>query len=689
MTAAATAAAMAVPVTGAAADSGNGNQPTKHDTSGPTVRHAPPRVENGKLTKVKNPDAAKQQGVRSFAATAAPQEGDVRQWLSLNNNTGGYYFKPYQLRSVGDHIAIWVAIKTDADGNPVDSNGDGTYDEALGFPADSTGACRNTVFDGQEVHVTQDQLDSFVHEFDSNIYPTESNAFSVPKPRDGSNAALGGDFSGPGDRIVTLIDNVRDANYTDPSTPAGQTYIAGFFAPAYSTYEDRNMMTIDGYDWLHRTGANPPDDSGSPQLDTCPYASGSPRPHLYEGTFAHEYQHLLEHDVDADEVSWVNEGLSDYAQTLVGYVDPSTFVKDPTADSHIGCFTGWLADQGYGGSENSLTEWSDQGGPEILCDYGAAYSFMQYLRGHFGLDAMSALHKEPANGLDGLDNVLAAQGSDLSAMDVVHRWAATMALDHAIDNGAKFKGGDPAAYSEDSLDSVINFQASYFDINHDGNPGDVGNEAYSTPGAPPNGADYVRARNQYGGFFSADQIDSISFQGAKSLAPDPLQWTVDPDAHGAGDPAIYSGSGNGLDRAAVTKVTVPTDNPTLSFDTKYDIEQSWDFGFVQVSTNGGKTYTSLPVDGTTSDHADAAQGNIVAQLPGFTGGSGGAQGDAAWVSKSYDLSKYAGQTIELSFRYMTDGAAVYPGYWIDNVKVGDTLVSDGSSLDGFQSATQV
>ena len=50
---------------------------------------------------------------------------------------------------------------------------------------------------------------------------------------------------------------------------------------------------------------------------------GDPRPLTYEGTFAHEYQHLLEYYESPGEANFVNEGLSDWAQTLVGYVDPS------------------------------------------------------------------------------------------------------------------------------------------------------------------------------------------------------------------------------------------------------------------------------------------------------------------------------------------------------------------------------
>ena len=56
--------------------------------------------------------------------------------------------------------------------------------------------------------------------------------------------------------------------------------------------------------------------------------SAPARPFLYEGTFAHEYQHLLESYEDADESSWVNEGISDWAQTLVGYIDTMYQLRD-------------------------------------------------------------------------------------------------------------------------------------------------------------------------------------------------------------------------------------------------------------------------------------------------------------------------------------------------------------------------
>ena len=162
---------------------------------------------------------------------------------------------------------------------------------------------------------------------------------------------------------MTLVDNVRDDNYYDGVNDA-PTYIAGLLLRRSSTrLLDRNVMTIDAFDWLHRTDANPPNE---PTTDLC--TSRPARPYLYEGTFAHEYQHLLEYYQDPDEVSWVNEGLSDFAQTLIGYVDATKTVYEKGADSHIYCFQGFGTVQtpynpnprDCGGPENSLTLWGDQ-----------------------------------------------------------------------------------------------------------------------------------------------------------------------------------------------------------------------------------------------------------------------------------------------------------------------------------------
>ena len=239
-----------------------------------------------------------------------------------------------------------------------------------------------------------------------------------------------------------LVDNVRDDNYYASTTRQGFSYIAGFFSSQLNDFFDRNVMTIDAFDWLHRTGANPP--NNPVPGNNC--TSAPARPFLYEGVFAHEYQHLLEHYEDGDEVNWINEGLSDWAQTLTGYVDPSMPITDVGFDSHMQCFLGWLgADAGEpepagGGPENSLTRWGDQGDGEILCDYGAAYTMMEFLAGRYGTDFMTALHRGDANGLAGLQEALAATSTEDRRPGVLHDWALMVALDGLVDRGVKMLG---------------------------------------------------------------------------------------------------------------------------------------------------------------------------------------------------------------------------------------------------------
>ena len=619
-------------------------------------------------------------GLRAQAAED-PVVGDSKIWPYLDYIPGTVGLQEYVLRGIGDHIQVWVAADT-------------------AFP---DGDCRN---DLGLAEITDAQVANFVSEFDANIYPKESKAFSVPPALVGENAQLPDLVDGmpadyyqgtpdeAGDTIV-LVDNVKDENYFEPGTPDGQTYVAGFFTSTFNQLTDRNVMTIDAFDWKHRTGADVPDDTATAEYAACTEQLGLNRPlgaanpRLYEGTFAHEYQHLLESYESPGEASWVNEGLSDYAQTLVGYVDTRIPLDDDAADGHLACFGGYLGES-FGGPENSLTRWQDQGGPEVLCDYGAAYSMMMYLRSKYGAAFLGDLHREDANGFEGLDAVLDAYGSKKSALQTVRDWAAMTAVDAALDNArgkGKKKGGKVTGVAKSDvtaswLSSSVNWRTP---------------QAYDSPGAPSNGNDYVRFRSGEKKWLRASQLKSLTFKGATTLEPDPIEWTVDgtpPDtvpagdatcdadvAPGTGAAALYSGCGTDLDRSIVHPVSVPAGDASLSFQTLYDIETAWDFAFVQVSEDGGESWTSLATEDTTTEADPEANPVAVENLPGLTGSSDG------WVTQTADLSAYAGKDVLIAFRYVTDAAVDEAGFWVRDVTVGGTALPTGS-LGGWESASQ-
>jgi hypothetical protein len=79
---------------------------------------------------------------------------------------------------------------------------------------------------------------------------------------------------------------------------------------------------------------------------------------------------------------------------------------------------------------------------------------------------------------------------------------------------------------------------------------------------------------------------------------------------------------------------------------------------------------------------------VKANLPGFTG-------VADWKTETCDLSAYAGQTVVLAFRYVTDwgtagnaGAPFPAGWWIDDVVLDGATLTDGTSLAGWKSFTE-
>ncbi len=557
--------------------------------------------------------------------------GDRQLWLGLDDEFGFFYLKNYTLRVVGDHIEIWVASDEDE------------ISSGIEFPA---GDCRND----ERVTLTDAQLEAMADEFDGNIFPKESQAFSVPPERDGTlsfatDLGLPADYwQGEGDNIVVLVDNVRDSNFYD--FPNNQTYIGGFFTSFFNELTDRNVMTIDAFDWVHRTGANPPDEPVPG--DIC--ASRPARPYLYEGTFAHEYQHLLEYYEDPDETSWINEGLSMYAEALTGYVDPSIPITRTGFEGALQCFLGWGSHQTAanpnprpGGPENSLTYWGDQGdGDELLCDYGAAESFMHMLADRYGAGVLSKLHRADQNGLASVRTVLRGAASARNRREILHDWAATVALDSLIDHEWQLTGG-PRSPLPDRLARPRRRLGQRRRILH-------ARRAAQRLGLRP-----AAGRRRQLRLRSRRSARSRS-TARRFLRPDPIEWVVDHDPPlQPGDPAFYSGSGINFDRAIVYEVAVPKQNATLTFDTLYETEPFFDYGFVQVSTDGGKTYQSLANDITTNDVDPGAFELVVNNLPGLNGNSGG--GDTPeWVSTSFDLSAYAGRTILLSFRYITDSS---------------------------------
>lgn len=138
----------------------------------------------------------------------------------------------------------------------------------------------------------------------------------------------------------------------------------------------------------------------------------------------------------------------------------------------------------------------------------------------------------------------------------------------------------------------------------------------------------------------------------------------------------YSGSGNNLDNTMTRSVTLPAGNPSLTAMVNYEIETDWDYAYVTV--NGVEVETSL----STNTNPNGQNFGLV----GITDFSGG------WVPLTVDLTAYAGQTVDIGFRYWTDGAAVEAGFMADDIQISGQPLDDAESdfgwtFDGFRTTT--
>lgn len=539
--------------------------------------------------------------------------GDKLRWFVYDDYYGYLYRRNYTLKAIGILAEVWVADDT-------------PYFRGMSFPETTPPKPNPT----NPPIITDDEITYILNEFETNIYPTDTAYYGMPDFHDGSYSPYGGAYYEETGRTVILISNVRDEHYwTDYPY-----YIAGFYWGTYEYYFDRNIISIDCYDWEHRLGPE-----GTEWLPGQ-YVT---RPYLYDGVFAHEFQHLIHADYNPGDDSFMNEGCSMFAEILCGYgpswSDINSFLYTP---------------------DNSLTLWGDQGDINILADYGAAQLWAVYLNDHYGEEFLGYFVQTGIPSIDGVNAALEHFGYKERFDDVYHDWRLANLIH------ADFPGCGKYNYKTIDLreaNPVFNHTISGLPV-----PLTKGTDFGTTKTilgydtgvsmVGPYGSDYIVLKNW-------KKLGLISFDGDDRATPT-YEWIYLAD-----EGMWYSGAHNRMDILLGGSTYVDLANPTLELTTYWDIEDYWDFGFVQVSTDGGKTWVSLENEYTTWDHDPDAMGSIVANLPGLTSWSGYITPDG-WVTMEFDLSAYAGQTVLIGFRYMTDAAVLYEGWYISSASVSST-----------------
>jgi choice-of-anchor B domain-containing protein len=192
--------------------------------------------------------------------------------------------------------------------------------------------------------------------------------------------------------------------------------------------------------------------------------------------------------------------------------------------------------------------------------------------------------------------------------------------------------------------------------------------------------------------FEAEGVtDPLDERRPGDLDPDEIRhagWHHSVTRVHAGTQSFWSTAANNL---CVTLVTPPLtltagETSSLSFWTLWDVEQGWDGGVVEISTDDGTSWTRLtPAGGYPGTITDGGS------LCGIAEGSGAFTGEGhfSWTQKQVDLAAYAGQSVKLRWLYRTDTAQTGEGWYVDDVAIthaqvpgmcmagGDVVFADG------------
>ncbi|EDY54518.1 MULTISPECIES: immune inhibitor A domain-containing protein [Streptomyces] len=133
----------------------------------------------------------------------------------------------------------------------------------------------------------------------------------------------------------------------------------------------------------------------------------------------------------------------------------------------------------------------------------------------------------------------------------------------------------------------------------------------------------------------------------------------------------WSGSGNDLRNTLTRPVDLTgKSSAALTLDAWWDTEKDYDYVYAEVSTDGANW---TPIDGTLADGtAIPRDGSGKPTLTGTV---------EAYQKLTFPLNAYAGQKIQLRFRYQTDGGVAQKGFTADEITVtadGATLFSDNA-----------
>lgn len=342
----------------------------------------------------------------------------------------------------------------------------------------------------------------------------------------------------------------------------------------------------------------------------------------YLNTLAHELQHAVEFTANPYAEIWVNEGLSELSSDLAGY--PPVLVQTFLVNA-----------------DTQLNTWSDEPS-RTPAHYGASFLFMKYMFGRYGgYEGVKELFKIQKPGVYQVEDYL--RKFNVSFDDVFADWVVT----NIANSGAGGRYGYQN-YAQRIRSGIVKVDA----------PAERTNQ---------------RASQYAARYYQIDPQDSdftLKFDGSDTVR------IVPTDAH-SGASFWWGNRGDGIDSTLTREFDLTNvRKATLSYWVWHDLEKDFDFAYVEVSKDGGRTWDIVKGTSTTAESPlDNNYGH------GYNGNSGGGD-EPKWINETADLSAYAGSKVLVRFEYTTDEALNTDGFAVDDISIPEIAFADDAESDG-------
>lgn len=319
---------------------------------------------------------------------------------------------------------------------------------------------------------------------------------------------------------------------------------------------------------------------------------------------AHEFQHMIRRTVDQQEAAWLDEGFSMLTEHVLGYTDNHWALNEFAQRPHTQLNRWGIADQ-------------------RSAEYGAGLFFLLYLHDRFGMAVVQAISAHPADGLDAVDATL-RERENRAVDDVFADWVLANLL-RCAECGYGYRTLPPDVFTPTLRGVAPQLPATF-----------AGRSA-------PYGTQY---------FSVSDMPDTVAID-----LDMPRDIGLIPAAPTSGGHMWYALRGDDSNPRLTRAFDLRgIGSATLNYRLWYDLEAFWDYAYVSISADGGRTWQIQE-----TAHTTRANPNGRSIGAGYNGASAG------WQHDALVLDAYAGQEILVRFEVITDDATARAGLALDDV----------------------